>query len=1054
MSDLKAAPAHRGSTPVASDPDVAPVGDTVAIEAPPVVAVVVASDPGDQFEEMLASLGDQDYENLSVLVIDAGSTDPIADRVASVLPEAYLHRLSGDPGWSVAANQSIELVSGSPFLLFCHDDVALDDTCVSTLMGELYRRNAGIAGPKMVRWDDHRKLLQLGMGSDRFGVLVDQVERGEFDQEQYETVRDVFVAPGGVQLIRADLFVALGGFDPEITLMGEDLDLCWRAHAVGARVLAVSDASARHRESMEGRLGPRDRAKLSTRHRLRTVMVTSSGRSRFFVVPMAVFLIVLEAIYYLLSGRRGQARDTFAAIGWNLTRLGDIRRRRRALRTIRQRSDKEVRALQISGSAALNTFSRGQFTAGQDRFSGFLGAIRSSFQGEDSGSLRDATVIGVAVALVLAFASRHLLTRGVVAVGQIPIVPGASELLGEWWGGWRTTGTGGPGNPPSALPLLGLGRLLFSWAPGLFENLLVVGPVAIGVVGIYRLTRPVGSARSAAVASALYAASPLLLSAMSAGRWEAVVVYGAAPFLFGSLLRIDGVSPYGDRLGSPGFRVVVRSLPVLLIRYGFLVAFVATFAPSVVVVAAVLALAFALASTVVGHGARAQEFVLAAVAAVVAPVALHLPWSYDVFRSFSWRWLVGPRSPEAGPGAFLDLLLFAPGRHPASVLTFGILAVALLGLALAPRRLFGLATQAWVAALVLLGLAWFGARGWLPFGTPAAEVVLAPVAVAFSLASAIAVRSIELGDGAGRPRWLRLNRSLIALGVAAASLGAIQMSLSGRWETPTQSYVTFTDFLAENAGEDLESRVLWIGDASVVPIDVTGSGSGINYAVTDGGSPDVLGRWSASPVGRTPGIGRQLDLAQAGETVRLGRLLAAYGINLVVVVDRLGPAPYEGPGVDPGPFVEQALSQQLDLERVLGIPNLLVFRNSSSGGLASALPSTEAAEAVTPADQLDVDLGAGPVVDVSPIGPGRWTLDLTGDSPVLLSVPNVGLELVGDDTPLISGFDGMTVIPQSVTGEVEVRYPIPWSRRAGQVGQVLVVGIGAILAQTRRDALR
>ena len=33
--------------------------------APPVVAVMIISDPGDWFDETLDSLADQDYENLS-----------------------------------------------------------------------------------------------------------------------------------------------------------------------------------------------------------------------------------------------------------------------------------------------------------------------------------------------------------------------------------------------------------------------------------------------------------------------------------------------------------------------------------------------------------------------------------------------------------------------------------------------------------------------------------------------------------------------------------------------------------------------------------------------------------------------------------------------------------------------------------------------------------------------------------------------------------------------------------------------------------------------------
>lgn len=1048
VSDLRTAPARALSN--SSRPDPEPMVEQATLEAPPVVAVVVASNPGPQFAEMLASLAAQDYENLSVLVIDAGSDEPIAERVAEVLPEAYLHRLAGDPGWSVAANQSIELVSGSPFLLFCHDDVVLGERCLSALMGELYRQNAGIAGPKYVRWDDPSKLLQLGMGSDRFGVTVDQVERGEYDQGQYDSVRDVFIAPGGVQLIRADLFVALGGFDPAIGLIGEDLDLCWRAHALGARVLAVSAAVVRHREAMDDKLPVRERRKLAARHRLRTVMVTAtSRRTRFTVVPLAILLIALEGLYYLLSGRRGQARDMYSAIGWNLTRLPEIRRRQRQLRQVRQRSEKQVRGLQLRGSAALASFSRGQFTAGQDRFSGFLGAVRSSFQGEDSGSLRDATVLGFGIALVLAFGSRHLITRGVVPVGQIPVVPGPAKLLTEWLGGWRSSGTGGAGNPPTALLFLALARLLFFWAPGGFANVLAVGPVAIGIIGAFRLARPLGSARSAAVAAAFYGASPLVATNFAGGRWDSLVLYAAAPFLMGSLLRIEGVSPFGARLGQPGLKVRPRSYPVLLIRFGFLVAFVAAFAPSVLVVALLMAVAFALAAPIIGQGLRARDFSLVALITVVAPVALHLPWAYDVLRSFSWRWLVGPTSPEASVYSVARLVLFTPGRPHPTVFSLGLLAAAIAGLAVAPRTLWRVAVQGWMVALTMFVFTWARGRGWLPFALPTAESLLAPALAGLTLAVAAGVRTVETNES---PRRLlrKVIPAVLATGLVAAALGEILLSFDGAWASPNQSYATYTRLLSDRTEQT--GRVLWIGDPSVLPLDPVVSRTGITYAVTDGGNPVVWGRWQAGPVGATSGIGDQLDLARDGQTVRLGRLLAPYGINLVVVLDRLAPAPYDGPSVDPGPGVLRTLAQQLDLKREPGVPNLTVFRNNSGAGTAAVLPSDTAADALTPADQLNIDLKGGPV-PVTRTGPGRFSLEVPGGRPVLLAVPERGMRVTEPaGTNLVAGFDDLTVIPSSVSGPVDLAYPVPIGRRLGLLAQFVVVGVGAILAQTRRES--
>jgi hypothetical protein len=86
------------------------------------------------------------------------------------------------------------------------------------------------------------------MAVDKGGAVVDRVEPGEVDHGQHDAVRDVFLAPGGCTLVRADLFADLGGFDPDIFVMGEDLDLCWRAQIAGARVLVAPQARVRHLE--------------------------------------------------------------------------------------------------------------------------------------------------------------------------------------------------------------------------------------------------------------------------------------------------------------------------------------------------------------------------------------------------------------------------------------------------------------------------------------------------------------------------------------------------------------------------------------------------------------------------------------------------------------------------------------------------------------------------------------------------------------------------------------------------------------------------------------
>src|SRR4051812_28979741 len=129
-------------------------------QAPSVVAVVVACDPGEWLEETLAALGEQDYPNLSVLVLDAGSgtNGDLAARIAPVLPDAYVRRVEGNRGYGPAANEALVSVEGSAFYLFCHDDAAPDPAAVRVLVEEALRSNAGVVGPKLVQWERPERL--------------------------------------------------------------------------------------------------------------------------------------------------------------------------------------------------------------------------------------------------------------------------------------------------------------------------------------------------------------------------------------------------------------------------------------------------------------------------------------------------------------------------------------------------------------------------------------------------------------------------------------------------------------------------------------------------------------------------------------------------------------------------------------------------------------------------------------------------------------------------------------------------------------------------------
>jgi hypothetical protein len=202
-----------------------------ALDAPPVVASMVVYRPGPWFVESLQALAAQTYPQLQTLFLVVGThvgddvglnTDP-TELIHSVLPQAVVRHIEGNPGFGLVSNEVARLVDGEGgFFCLMHDDVALDPEAIERLIEETYRSNAGLVGPKLVEWDDSTILQSVGLNVDRIGEVEPLIGENEKDQEQHDSVRDVFALSSACLLIRSDLFRELGGFNRHIDFFGED----------------------------------------------------------------------------------------------------------------------------------------------------------------------------------------------------------------------------------------------------------------------------------------------------------------------------------------------------------------------------------------------------------------------------------------------------------------------------------------------------------------------------------------------------------------------------------------------------------------------------------------------------------------------------------------------------------------------------------------------------------------------------------------------------------------------------------------------------------------
>lgn len=910
--------------------------------APAVVVVMVTHNPGWWFEETLASIADQQYPEVSVLVIDAGSADAedVRRRVASVLPNAHLRRLETNPGFASAANESLTAVQGAAFHLLCHDDVRLEPGVIGTLVEESFRSNAGVVGPKVVDWTDPSRLLSVGMSVDHYGQPSPFVERGDLDQEQFDSVRDVFYVQGAVTLVRSDLFEVLGGFDPEITFHGEDLDLGWRAHVAGARVLVAPDARVAHLEALGDRRPFDDRRRLQMRHRIRTRRVATTFTTRVRTTPFALFYAVCEILQAVVFGRFRHARDISSAWIWNFTHLGSTRAFRERVAESRRVDDGEVRSFQRRGNVRLSTFLRLQFgrSEGDESNWDFVSNLRAT-----KGTLT--VTAWLLIVLYLLIGSRELIFGSVPAVGGMTPMLGVGDMFSRWVSGYQTIGLGSTAPAPTGFGLFALLGSVLLGSVGLLRQILILGMLPLGVLAMWRLTRPVSSRRARVVATVAYLMVPLAGQSMSRGDWAGLVAFAAMPIVISQLFGASELTPFGERGGVAGPRVTRRPLTHRIVAIGLITALAATIAPAFIGVVIASSILLVLGGLLAGQVRSAGRVFLAGLGGAIAAFVLHLPWSISFVSD--WRTLLG----SASSGASISvgsITRFSIGPVSGGVLCWALLLTALLPLFIGRDWRLAWAVRCW--ALIIGGLvgAWVLGQGWIGGQLPPLSLGLVPAAVGVSLAIGLGVAAFEVDLPDYHFGWRQLASLLAAGAFVLAALPAVGASLSGRWGMPRGDFTLGLSFL--NApSEEGAFRVLWLGDASALPlsgwnlkapgIDGLGAGRALTFATSTGGTPTVAEQWSGPVDEGLRSLASSLEVAGAGGTARLGALVAPMAVRYIIVPLAQAPDPYAASTRYEPTGLLAMLDGQLDLDSVTVNPGLRVYRNAAWGPMRAILPT-------------------------------------------------------------------------------------------------------------------
>ncbi|MEO7982244.1 MAG: glycosyltransferase family 2 protein, partial [Sporichthyaceae bacterium] len=698
-----------------------------------------------------------------VVAADTSAPDDAARTLAALvdwLGAARVVDLPARAGFGAAVHAALDRSGGQhTFLWLLHDDCAPAPDALAQLLAEADRDpQVAIAGPKVLGLGDRRLLLEAGVTIARSGRRETGLERREQDQGQHDGTRAVLAVGTAGMLVRRDVWVELGGFDPRLPLLRDDVDLGWRANLAGHRVVVVTDAVVHHAEASSHRRRAVHAAggrihRLDRQHAL-FVLLANLPLLRLPVAFVRLVLSTLVRSLGLLAGKRpAHAADELVAllaVAARPDRFLAARLSRRRTRTRPARSVAALLAPRGSGlrhgmenvSVFLGTRA-GDALGGRHRVGPGTGESGPTSEEADdlpsSGAglvrrvlLQPSVLLTAGLLLVTVVATRALVGAGRLMGGALlPAPDGAGSLWHTYLATWHPVGLGGDTSAPPYLAVLALLSSVLLGDAERAVDLLLLGAVPLAGLSAYTALRRLATSVPLRLwGSVTYALLPPLVAAVATGRLGTVVVALLLPLLVLVLMRAFG-PPAG---GPKAWRAAWTG--------GLLLAVMTAFVPLAWAPVAVAAVAFGVV--------RRQVLPRVAVVALV-PVALLLPWLPGLVARPQLL-LVEPGLP--GPGLSdgdlggLDLLLLhagGPGLPPLA-LGAGLLLAALAGLLRRERRQVVL--LGWVVALVCLGGALALARVTVTAPTLEAPVAAWPGALMLIAGAAMVAAAVAGAAGA------------------------------------------------------------------------------------------------------------------------------------------------------------------------------------------------------------------------------------------------------------------------------------------------------------------
>lgn len=334
----------------------------------PLVSILVLNYNGMQFlKQCFESLFKSEYSNFEVVLVDNNSTDESVEFTNEHYPNIKIIQTQKNAGYSRAYNIAFQEAKGKYFILL-NNDVVVEKKWLEPLVKVAESDEyIGALQPKIRSLIDEGYFEFAGASGGFIDIYGYPFLRGrifytiEKDNGQYDNELEVFWTSGAAMFIRAEALKKCGNLDEDFVHHMEEIDLCWRLHLVGYKLMVVPKSVIHHYAGATIKVDSFKKLYWNHRNGIITLIKNLEVKNLIRILVIRYILDVINMIFAaFIQFDLKHAFSIVKAHVWIIFHLPLVLNKRKDVQRFRTVNDADIIPLMYQNSLVLGYFLMGK----------------------------------------------------------------------------------------------------------------------------------------------------------------------------------------------------------------------------------------------------------------------------------------------------------------------------------------------------------------------------------------------------------------------------------------------------------------------------------------------------------------------------------------------------------------------------------------------------------------------------------------------------------------------------------------------------------------------